>query len=260
LFRNKTGQVRNIFPSPSDVKARKIFDTNHDAVGKGWVYGEVYRNRILSDLNEFREEDFDTENKKKILFTSNYHLAVDYGNMFGGVIYYGPDYLTVGPLLSVPFLALGSAHPMPGLPPAVLIKSGSDSDITTANFSIYDIEGLRAFATCGYYTTSPAAPSFFDRLSSQRNDNTVRLMPSDFGIETSVVGLGSWVIPGRSAVDYEYYQGTSGHKVMGMTGCKNREMCADNLLPKFRISTAHIATYGLSDLACTERQNVGRCG
>jgi len=265
LFRNKTGQWRNIFPyinevGTNEMSARNILDLDSNANGKRWFYGDIFKGMMLSNYGDINETDFSVENKKMILFTTNFNLVNDYGNMFGGIIYHGSRFLMVDSAINVPFIAISEAVPLRSelmSAPAVLIKSSSDNDPLVANFTIYNVERVRSFATCGYYTNNTAAPSFFDRLSDGRNDPTIRLLNESFGIETTV--LGNWVQAGRASIDYEYYRSISGEKTMGLTGCKYLGMCRDTLLPKFRISSTHISAYGLGGMVCSGA-NAGRCG
>jgi hypothetical protein len=259
LFKNKTTQVRNIFPYTQSVGTKEIFNLNSNTNGRGWFYGEIFGRRALTSYGEFNASNFSIENKKMILYTTNFPLVQDYGNMFGAVIYQGDSWTGVHEWVNVPFIATQSAVGITSDDPAVLIKSGSDSDYLVANFTIYNIERVKNFVTCGYYTNNTAAPSFFDRLSNARNDPTSRMLNESFGIETTV--MGNWALAGRASIDYEYYQSISGEKVMGLTGCKYLDMCRDTALSmlKFRISSSHLATYGLGGIVCSGA-NAGRCG
>jgi len=261
LFKNKTNQVRNIFPYTQSVGTDSILNLTSNANGKGWFYGDIFKGRMLSNYGDINDtNDFSVENKKRILFTDNFDLVNDYGNMFGGIIYHGSRFLSVDSVTNVPFIAISDAVPLSAelmSAPAVLIKSGSDSDPLIGNFMIYNIERVRNFVTCGYYTNNTAAPSFFDRISDGRNNQTIRLLNESFGIETTV--LGNWVQPGRASIDYEYYQIIPGNKTMGLTGCKYNGMCRDAILPKFRISSTHISPYGLGGIVCSGA-NAVRCG
>jgi len=264
LFGNQTrlkcqdpGCIRNIFNYEGIVNTSKIF-TADSGRGKGWFYGEMFKGMLLSST-DLSESDYTEENKLKILYTDNRFLAEDYGNMFGAVIYHGDFYTDIGPAISVPFIAVpGNVAMPPQLPIAVLIKSGSDTTEDVANFTIYDIEAMRSFLTCTYYTTNPDAPSFFDRLSEGRSNPNMRLNPG-MGIETSIVGLSSWATDKTSSsIDHMYYNQTLGTKVMGMTGCKFSDMCRDAISPKFLVDTSHISWYGLDDLVCSG-DNEERC-
>jgi len=268
LFKNQTRTAcptctRNIFNYAGTVNTSKIDLTN--ALGKGWFYGSVFQGGLVNVFNE--TIFFNPENKKMMLYTGDRNLFESYSNIFGAAIYVGsqsPSYNTI----SVPFISLeGSLSGQ--LPPGfgslpVLIRSDSDTDYTSGNHSIYNIEDVRNFIACAYYTTNPDAPSFFDRLSAGRTNPNVRLLNSSFGIETSLVGLSSWAMQNRSSIDhvyynYAYYNLTSGTRVMGMTGCKNYDMCKDATSPKFLVDSSHISWYGLNDLVCSGN-NAGRCG
>ena len=259
LFTNMTSgsYSRNIYPYSGTISAVKVFnaDSNAKTSGRGWFYGEIFKGMSISLPSEINESDYNASNKFKILYTTNRLVVQDYGNMFGAVIYYGSDYASVGSYTSVPFIAISDSVGMPSIPLTALIRSGDDYSSDVANFTIYNIESIRNFVTCGYYALNPDAPSFFDRLSVGRPG--IRTLPESFGIETSIVG--SWASQSRSSIDHMYYDSMPGVKVMGLTGCKFYDMCRGTALPKFLVDSSHNSTYGLSEIICYG-DNSARCG
>ncbi len=116
----------------------------------------------------------------------------------------------------------------------------------SANGRLFNIENLRDFAACSYYTGNERSPSYFQRLFS----NSFTRSSSNYGIETFMVGS---YIGGHSAVisspqttypddvsraARELFTGIQGTKVRGMPGCKDFEMCSQpSLVGHFRLGT-----------------------
>jgi hypothetical protein len=127
-------------------------------------------------------------------------------------------------------------------PPLVLSASGAD---------IYDVEIARDFIMCGYYTHSPKAPSYLQRLlnSSYSRNSTL------YGIETFVIGnyvndYSVYDMNGR--LDRELLNGSiEGIKIRGLPGCKNYASCADSPVTGiFAVSQDTVIDYGLDEIAC----------
>lgn len=116
---------------------------------------------------------------------------------------------------------------------------------------IYDVEKIRDFVMCGYYTKSPKAPSYMQRLladSYSYND-------SKYGIETFVIG--------NYANDYKIYDTNSrldrelfndsieGIKIRGLPGCRDLNSCADTPITGiFAVGPDTMTDYGLGSIAC----------
>jgi len=148
----------------------------------------------------------------------------------------------------------------------ILFVAGYSSDNIDDNpehkiedVEVYDIEKFRDFVMCGYYVHSENAPSFFQRMledSEQRNDSAL-------GIESFLVGRfigGSEQGAAKydddlSRLDRELFNDIDGERMMGMPGCKNRNMCnKDSILGHFRMSDEAVGYYELDDMVCTEDQ------
>jgi hypothetical protein len=121
--------------------------------------------------------------------------------------------------------------------------------------AIYGVEAMRDFVMCGYYTSNPAAPSYFQRLlpdSYSRN--------STLGIETFVIGqyANSSAYDLNSRLDRELFNASiDGIKIMGLPGCRNYETCADTPTTGiFAVSPGVVDAYNLGPLACSGT----RCG
>jgi hypothetical protein len=127
-------------------------------------------------------------------------------------------------------------------PSKVLVSSGAD---------IYDLELVRDYIMCGYYTHSEKAPSYLQRLL---NDSYSRNSTA-YGIETFVIGNYAndyGVYDMNSRLDRELLNGSiSGVKIRGMPGCRNFASCADSPVTGiFAASDDVITDYGLDDIAC----------
>lgn len=114
---------------------------------------------------------------------------------------------------------------------------------------IFDVEGMRDFLMCGFYTHNPDAPSYLQHLledSYSRSD-------SDYGIETFVIGnyANSSIYDEVSRLDRELFDGTNGIKIRGMPGCKDSSMCSDEPITGiFAVSGDAKEAYGLDQIAC----------
>lgn len=123
--------------------------------------------------------------------------------------------------------------------------------LAVSGSGLFNLESLRDFTMCGYYTHSPSAPSYLQHLlvdSYSRNDSLL-------GIETFVVG--------NYASDYSKYDNSSrldrellntsiaGVKIRGMPGCKDFASCSDSPPTGiFSASEQAIADFGLGSIAC----------
>jgi len=122
---------------------------------------------------------------------------------------------------------------------------------STTGSGLFELEDIRDFVMCGYYTHNPAAPSYLQRLlngSYARNS-------TDFGIETFVIGIYSndySVYDVNSRLDRELFFGSiDGVRIRGMPGCRNFNSCADSPVTGiFAVSDDTKADYGLEDIAC----------
>jgi hypothetical protein len=116
---------------------------------------------------------------------------------------------------------------------------------------IFDVEIMRDFVMCGYYTHNPQAPSYLQRLL---NDSYAR-NSTEFGIETFVIGIYANdydVYDVNSRLDRELFNGSiSGVKIRGLPGCKNFASCQDEpVTGVFAVSDDAKQDYGLDDIAC----------
>ncbi|MEK6982376.1 MAG: hypothetical protein AABX38_05580 [Candidatus Micrarchaeota archaeon] len=126
--------------------------------------------------------------------------------------------------------------------------------------SFYDMEAIRDFAICGYYTKNSNSPSFLQRMLespySKKSDN--------FGIETFIVSnfIGGTSVgniqatsiypDSTSRIDKDIFNSVSGFKIRGMPGCKNLESCSSaSPIGHFSLSPDGISRYILaSTLSC----------
>lgn len=97
-------------------------------------------------------------------------------------------------------------------------------DKTASGSGIYDIEDIRDFIMCGYYTHNEDAPSYLQRLFENSYDRS----HEEFGIETFVIGeyANSTDYEGLSRLDRNLLQGIGGRAVRGMPGCRQYEHCS----------------------------------
>ncbi len=123
--------------------------------------------------------------------------------------------------------------------------------LSTTGSGIYELETIRDFVMCGYYTHNPNAPSYMQRLlnaSYTRNS-------SAYGIETFVIGVYANdydVYDVNSRLDRELFFGSvEGVKIRGLPGCRNFNSCADSPITGiFAVSDSTKDDYGLADIAC----------
>ncbi|HSB47452.1 MAG TPA: hypothetical protein VLD37_05540 [Candidatus Bilamarchaeum sp.] len=121
----------------------------------------------------------------------------------------------------------------------------------TTGSGLYEVEVLRDFVMCGYYTHNPKAPSYLQRLL---NDTYAR-SSAEFGIESFVVGnyandYDAYDLSSR--LDRELFNGSiSGIKIRGLPGCRNFATCADSPVTGiFAVSDDTKTDYGLDQIAC----------
>ena len=121
----------------------------------------------------------------------------------------------------------------------------------TAGSGLFDVELMRDFVMCGYYTHNPKAPSYFQRLL---NDSYAR-NSTQYGIETFVIGNYASdydVYDLNSRLDRELFNGSvTGVKIRGLPGCRNFNACADSPVTGiFAVSDDARIDYGLDQIAC----------
>lgn len=131
------------------------------------------------------------------------------------------------------------------------VKANPQRKLSTSGSGLYDVEIIRDFVMCGYYTHNPAAPSYLQRLM---NDSYKR-ESADYGIETFVIGNYANdydVYDINSRLDRELFEGAlPGVKIRGLPGCRNFNSCADSPVTGiFAISDSAKDDYGLDAIAC----------
>jgi hypothetical protein len=134
----------------------------------------------------------------------------------------------------------------------VLANPLSKRNVPDESTGIYDIEKFRDAAMCGYYISSPNAPSYLQRFFH----DAYQMNSSDFGIETFVIGE---YVPEKyfdkySNVDREFFRDVVyAEHIRGMPGCKNYESCSDNpLTGRFGLTTNSTQNYGATEIDCAE--------
>ncbi|MFH0737838.1 MAG: hypothetical protein V1827_04225 [Candidatus Micrarchaeota archaeon] len=130
--------------------------------------------------------------------------------------------------------------------------------LTTTGSGIYNVELLRDFVMCGYYTHNPGAPSFLQRLLNDSYSRT----STDYGIETFVIGVyaNDTSYDTVSRLDREMFSGDPGIRVRGMPGCKNYASCSDSPTTGiFAVSAWIRDQYGLNGITC-DNPNAAGCG
>lgn len=121
--------------------------------------------------------------------------------------------------------------------------------VASTETKVYNMERLRDFAACGYYTGNINSPSYFQRLFR----NSFARSNRSSGIETFLVGsyiggegtvgtqpVVSFYSDDLSRADRELFTNQNGIKIRGMPGCKTPTMCAqsqDSLVGHFRLGT-----------------------
>jgi hypothetical protein len=119
---------------------------------------------------------------------------------------------------------------------------------------IYDVEPLRDFTMCGYYTHNAKAPSYLQHLL----DDSYSRKDAELGIETFVIGNYANdhdVYDTHARLDRELFDSTIKQdditRIRGMPGCRDFSSCADE--PKtgiFAISDSTRDAYNLNGIAC----------
>jgi hypothetical protein len=123
--------------------------------------------------------------------------------------------------------------------------------LDTSGSGLFDIEKIRDFVMCGYYTYNPNAPSYLQRLMADPYSHS----STEFGIETFVVGAyaGDYTVYGtNSRLDRELFNDdVEGVKVRGLPGCKNFATCSDSPITGiFAVSNDTGDSYGLDQITC----------
>jgi hypothetical protein len=126
--------------------------------------------------------------------------------------------------------------------------------------AFYNMESLRDFTVCGYYTNNVNAPSFLQRMLDAPYSRSDK-----YGIETFLVGsyIGGKNVSGLtisakplknelSRVDSDVYNDVTGTKIRGMPGCKNALQCgADSPVGQFALSDLSATRYSSTALKCS---------
>lgn len=138
------------------------------------------------------------------------------------------------------------------------VQANPSLKFVTGGSGLFNVEFIRDFVMCGYYTHNPEAPSYFQRLlngSYSRNS-------TQFGIETFVIGNYANdydVYDVNSRLDRELFNGSiSGVKIRGLPGCRNFNSCSDSPVTGiFAVSDEAKDDYGLGDIACDKPGTAG---
>ena len=130
------------------------------------------------------------------------------------------------------------------------VRANPAKKLDKSKAGIYDVEGLRDFVMCGYYTQNAKAPSYLQRLLPD-----AYFRNSSLGIETFVIGnyaSNYSIYDMNSRLDRELFNGSiNGIKVRGTPGCRNLNSCADSPITGiFAVSSGAKADYGLGPIAC----------
>jgi hypothetical protein len=198
-------------------------------------------------------------------------------NTFNPISYSDPPDCTVGmdaaagivtpkPFVVAPSFNTSKAHECPLLDGSnltrrcvLMINSYSEAEVgsdpakknaATTYRGLYEVEGIRDFVMCGYYTNNPKAPSYLQRLLPDPY-----LRNSTLGIETFVIGNYAndySVYDTNSRLDRELFNSSiGGVKVRGLPGCKSFSSCSDSPITGiFAVSEDTKADYGLGNIAC----------
>ncbi|MFH1393959.1 MAG: hypothetical protein ABIH29_03690 [Candidatus Micrarchaeota archaeon] len=137
--------------------------------------------------------------------------------------------------------------------PVIEVLTDYDSKLGTSGSGIFDVESMRDFLMCGYYTHSPSAPSFLQRLFLDAYDRS----STEYGIETFVIGeyANHDNYDRHSRLDRELFAGLSGSAVRGMPGCKNWAHCSDEpTTGVFTLGADAVSAYGAGDIYCEEAE------
>jgi hypothetical protein len=122
--------------------------------------------------------------------------------------------------------------------------------LSSSGSGLFELEVVRDFVMCGYYTHNPAAPSYMQRLLN----DSYELNSSALGIETFVIGnyANDSAYDLNSRLDRELTDGSiSGIKIRGLPGCKNYNSCADSPVTGiFTASNTAVTDYDLDGIAC----------
>ncbi|MBD3210329.1 hypothetical protein GF318_03020 [Candidatus Micrarchaeota archaeon] len=121
---------------------------------------------------------------------------------------------------------------------------------------LYDVELLRDFTMCGYYTKNPDAPSYLQRLLEDSYEKN----SSAYGIETFIIGnyANDSVYDLYSRLDRELFDEVSGIRVRGMPGCKDFAMCSDEPVTGiFAVSDDTRDDYGMDTISCDSGAGCG---
>ena len=142
-------------------------------------------------------------------------------------------------------------HPEIGGQFVLFVNSADQSEVSSnpekklGSPKIYDIELLRDYVICSYYTVNPKAPSYLQRLFK----NSYEMEGGKLGIESFVFGkwLGGSDYPAAdiySRLDREMFKEITGINVRGMPGCKNKEMCgSDSQVGHFKLTDQSAKNY-----------------
>ena len=135
-----------------------------------------------------------------------------------------------------------------------------------AGVQVFNIENLRDFTLCGYYTQNDAAPSYLQRLLPESYERT-----SSLGIETMLVGgyiggegenapVPAFFDDDLSRLDRELFNGQEGVRVRGMPGCKNTAACSGSSpIGHFRLGEDGRSDYLDNQIHCEDEDARASC-
>ena len=275
--------------SPIDLTDQEAFQISE---GQGWFYGPLITVSAVKNIPDFEKDKHilvGTYEDIINLRSSEVENPLSYQDFGAYIVTTTPVPLpTEPPFTSKPYLvinnfALYTTEPgavetenvltIPECPEGqcLLFITPYDYDDIEINPSIrilpvgagriYDIEDLRDFALCSYYTNNPLSPSYLQRLLS---DSFTRR--SELGIDTFLIGKyigGAGIESGvslpqpppyrdvLSREDRELFNDIEGEKIRGMPGCKDKEMCSsDSLVGHFRLGYEAMTSFITQEISC----------
>jgi hypothetical protein len=124
----------------------------------------------------------------------------------------------------------------------------------TTDTGVYDIENLRDYTLCGYYTHNVNAPSYLQRFFA----DAYKRNSSDYGIETFLIGqyvtvpANSEDLTRFSALDRDMFTKLpKTNPLRGTPGCKSQLACSNN--PEtglFGLGDNATIDYGVQPISC----------
>ena len=269
------------YPSPASTNPAQIAA---GSAGQGWFYGAVVQAIDAPAIKPFQRNTtilVGTYEEITSLVGINYNFqdfgafiltsepsTVDSGcggskknelNTFNAINYDSTSCsakINGGSKTEKPFIVAKDfqiAVPYPGFDSTfvLFVNSADQSEVSSnpekksGSPKIYNIELLRDYAICSYYTANPKAPSYFQRLFK----NSYELEGGKLGIESFVFGkwLGGSDYPAAdiySRLDREMFKEITGTNIRGMPGCKNKEMCgSDSQVGHFKLTDPSAKNY-----------------